>query len=194
MLGIPLWMATGAINTSFVVPATCRLFLIMACDLTFVLARSFKEVTFRSSGQPSEKDVTAAARNYKLRGYSQHVHSDIKRLVPRRNVVASFRADTIGQAIEAIFAKYKDKLMDNVDLPLRVGRMSIGSLDSLLDDTSTEADSTLFSDLKEAREGTVELDASMPMAELDASTPLAEMSTERKVSELSATASVLRKC
>lgn len=46
--GIPAWLVTGAINTSYVVPATCRLFLIMACDLTLVLARSFKEVTCTS--------------------------------------------------------------------------------------------------------------------------------------------------
>ena len=68
--GIPAWAVTGAISTPYVVPATCRLFLIMACDLTFVLARSFKEVTFRATGQPNEKDVAAAARVYKLRGYA----------------------------------------------------------------------------------------------------------------------------
>jgi membrane-bound acyltransferase YfiQ involved in biofilm formation len=70
-MGIPVWAITGAINTSYIVPATCRLFLIMACDLTLVLARSFKEVTFRASGQPNEKDVSSAARNYRVRGYSQ---------------------------------------------------------------------------------------------------------------------------
>ena len=70
--GIPAWLVTGSINATYVVPATCRLFLIMACDLTFVLARSFKEVTFRATGQPNERDVSAAARNYSLRGYAQN--------------------------------------------------------------------------------------------------------------------------
>jgi hypothetical protein len=68
--GIPAWAVTGAISTPYVVPATCRLFLISACDLTFVLARSFKEVTFRNGGQPNERDVSAAARIYRLRGYA----------------------------------------------------------------------------------------------------------------------------
>ena len=66
--GIPAWLITGSINASYIVPATCRLFLMMACDLIFVLARSFKEVTFRANGQPNERDVSAAARNYKIRG------------------------------------------------------------------------------------------------------------------------------
>jgi hypothetical protein len=66
--GIPAWLVTGTISTPYVVPATCRLFLITACDLMFVLARSFKEVTFREGGQPNEKDVAAAARIYKIRG------------------------------------------------------------------------------------------------------------------------------
>ena len=68
-MGIPVWAVTGAINTTYVVPIICRLFLTTGCDLIFVLARSFKEVTFRAGGQPNEKDVSSAARIYKLRGY-----------------------------------------------------------------------------------------------------------------------------
>lgn len=75
-----------------------------------VLARSFKEVTFRQGGQPTERDVSAAARNYRLRGYSQHVHADLKKLVPRRNMKASFKAEAIGKEMEAIIVRYKDKL------------------------------------------------------------------------------------
>lgn len=180
--GIPIWMITGTINVSYVVPATCRLFLVMACDLTFVLARSFKEVTFRESGQPSARDVSAAARNYRVRGYSQHVHRELKRLVPRRNASKSFRADHVRQGIEAIFAKYKDKLMEDVDLPLTIEGLRIGSHSE--DDGSTETDSTLYSDLKEANSALVELEAATPVAELDATRPLAELSAERKTSEL----------
>ena len=106
----PAFLLTGAINSAFVVPATCRLFLMMSCDLTLVLARSFKEVTFRQGGQPNERDVSAAARNYRLRGYSQHVHADLKSLVPRRSMAAAFKAEKIGKEIEAIIARYKDKL------------------------------------------------------------------------------------
>lgn len=104
-------LITGGINSVAVVPATCRLFLMMSADLTLVLARSFKEVTFRQGGQPTERDVAAAARNYRLRGYSQHVHTDIKKLVPRRNMAASYKADIIGKEMEALVnVRYKDKL------------------------------------------------------------------------------------
>ena len=109
--GIPVYLITGAINSSYVVPTTCRLFLIMATDLMFVLARSFKEVTFRASGQPNERDVSAAARNYAVRGYSQHVHRDIKKLVPRRNTLASYKSNAVQEGLETIFERYKDRLM-----------------------------------------------------------------------------------
>lgn len=109
-MAAPAFLITGGINSVAVVPATCRLFLMMSCDLTFVLARSFKEVTFRQGGQPAERDVLAAARNYRLRGYSQHVHNDIKKLVPRRNMAASYKADEIAKEIDAIILRYKDKL------------------------------------------------------------------------------------
>lgn len=182
MSGIPFWLVTGSINASYVVPATCRLFLIMASDLTFVLARSFKEVTFRSSGQPNERDVGAAARNYRIRGYSQHVHRDIKRLVPRRNVLKSFRAVDVQQGLEAIFAKYKDKLMEDVDLPLKVSGMRIGGEGDAdadeVESVSTEADSTLFSDLSEARTAVAELEAQPAASELPGSRPVAELPVE----------------
>ena len=192
--GIPAWLVTGAINTSYVVPATCRVFLIMACDLTLVLARSFKEVTFRARTQPNEKDVSAAARNYRIRGYSQHVHREIKQLVPRRNVIASFKADQVRQGIEAIIARHKDKLMEDVDLPLNVDGMSIGSKDSDDRSISTEADSTLFSDLKQANDAVAELEANSPVAELDATRIVAELpASEKKLSELEDSAGTRKK-
>ena len=194
--GIPAWAVTGAINSTYVVPATCRLFLIMSCDLTFVLARSFKEVTFRASGQPNEKDVGSAARNYRIRGYAQHVHRDVKRLVPRRNMLASYKVDKIRQGLDDIFARYKDKLMEDVNLPLKVRDMKIetadAKTDSLYDETSTEADSTLFSDLKEASNTLAELDANPAMAELEANAP-AELSAEPKISELAHSPSTVTK-
>lgn len=111
-MAAPAILITGGINSVAVVPATCRLFLMMSCDLTLVLARSFKEVTFRKGGQPTERDVGAAARNYRLRGYSQHVHKDVKNLVPRRNMAASFKVELIGKELEALIARYKDKLSE----------------------------------------------------------------------------------
>ena len=147
-------------------------------DLTFVLARSFKEVTFRENGQPNSRDVSAAARNYAVRGYAQHVHRDVKRVIPRRDVRASYKIEVIQQALEDMITKYKDKLMEDVDLPLKVNGLRIeGDIDD--DDLTTEADSTLIIDLKESNAAYAELDtttpAETPVAELDASKPIVEL-------------------
>ena len=190
--GIPVWLITGSINASHIVPTTCRLFLIMACDLTLVLARSFREVTFRSRGQPNEKDVGAAARNYAVRGYAQHVHRDIKNLIPRKQVLASFKVEAIQRGVEDIFAKYKDRLMQDVDLPMEIQGIKIGS--DIQDDGNSDAD--LFADVKEASAALVELEAkgppvaeleakATPAAELDGTAPLVELSAEREISEMS---------
>lgn len=73
--GSPLWPLTGRVDAAHIFPTTYRLFLITACDLTLVFIRSFKGPTFRARRQPNEKDVSAAARNYTDRGYSQHIQS-----------------------------------------------------------------------------------------------------------------------
>ncbi|RMY69848.1 hypothetical protein D0863_06191 [Hortaea werneckii] len=174
MSGIPIFLVSGSINASYIVPATCRLFLIMACDLTFVLARSFKEVTFRASEQPTERDVNAAARNYQLRGYSKHVHKEVKQLVPRRNVVKSFQAEKVQQGLQAIFTTYKDRLMEDVDLPLDAvqSHTDAASTDG---DSSTDADSSLFNDVRLANAAVAELDARQPVAELESDATLVEL-------------------
>ena len=154
----------------------------MACDLIFVLARSFKEVTFRANGQPNEKDVSAAARNYKLRGYAKHVHSHIELLVPRRNLAASYKVEVIRQSVEDLFAKYKDKLMEDVDLPTEVVNMKIGENPFDDDNESTATESTLFADLKEASAVYAELEGKSPVVELDAEKPLVELPAEREKS------------
>ena len=193
--GIPAWAVTGSINAAYVVPATCRLFLTMACDLIFVLARSFKEVTFRASGQPNEKDVGAAARNYRVRGYSQHVHKEIKSLVPRHSVYASMKVEAVRRGIEDIFARYKDKLMEDIDLPLKVGRIRINSGDDITGDGESLAtvdskdgdDSTLANDLKEAKDALAELEAKEPVvAELPGTKLVTELPAIEKPPELDA--------
>ncbi|KAK5726643.1 hypothetical protein LTR15_002530 [Elasticomyces elasticus] len=189
VLGIPVWAVSGGINSSYIVPATCRLFLTMACDLIFVLARSFKEVTFRASGQPNAKDVSAAARNYMIRGYSQHVHRDIKALVPRHSVYASMKAETVRQGVEAIFANYKDQLMEDVDLPLKLERTKLcdDDGDSLVMTDSIDGDSTLCSDVKQAKDAMAELEAKEPVvAELPGSRIVTELPADNKVLELDA--------
>lgn len=211
-MGTGALLITGGINSLAVVPATCRLFLMMSCDLTLVLARSFKEVTFRQAGQPTERDVGAAARNYRLRGYSQHVHTDIKKLVPRRNMAASFKAELIGKELDALILRYKDKLskrstslpfdlkspirrkpltvppVDDVDLPLKIGRQRIGDED----DDDEDSASSIFSDLANLRKKTtnassvsVAVSARSTTAELDAGNPaIPEVEGDQPVAEL----------
>lgn len=180
--GTPFWVLTGSINFTYIVPTTCRLFLIMAYDLTLVLARSFKEQG--ANGQPSEKDVVAAARQYRVRGYSQHVQRDIKKLIPRTNFQASFRVDTVQRGVGDIFRQYKDKLMDDMDLPLEVDGVKIEARSG--DDTSTEADSILFADAREATTALAELEANGEhvIHELNDATPLAELPVETTATKL----------
>ena len=174
MSGIPVFLVSGSINAYYIVPATCRLFLIMACDLTFVLARSFKEVTFRASGQPTERDVNAAARKYHLGGYSKHIHREVKRLIPRWNVFKSFQTDKVHQGLQAIFATYKDRLMEDVDLPLDTVK-SHTDAESTDADSSTDGDSSLFNDVRLANAAVAELDGRRPVAELEADATLVEL-------------------
>ena len=175
-VGSPIWLITGTINSSHVVPTTCRLFLIMSCDLTLVLARAFKEVTFRAQGQPNEKDVSAAARNYAVSGYAQHVHRDIKKLIPRKSLAASLKVDNVQREVDDLLIKYKDRLMDDIDLPLEPQRMRIEA--KLSDDTSTEdGDLMLRADANDARATLAELEANSQTfaSELDGSAPMAEL-------------------
>lgn len=164
--GIPAWLVTGAISLPLVVPATCRLFLTMAADLMLVLIRAFKEATFRKSAQPQERDVQAAARIYRLRGYSTAIHKDIKTLVPRRNLAASYKFETISQRLEGIVARYKDKLVDDLDLPTDAkASKPRGSAEDEEDDDSRQADSE-YREISELNKMAVELEGSNPATEL----------------------------
>lgn len=101
-----------------IVPATARLFLTMSCDLILVLVRSFREVAFRGSeGQPSERDVEKAARMYRLKGFSLHVHRDVKKLVPKKNLAASYKYDKVQSTVEDMIETYKEKLMNDENMP-----------------------------------------------------------------------------
>lgn len=197
--GIPVWLITGSINASHIVPTTCRLFLIMACDLTLVLARSFREVTFRARGQPNEKDVGAAARNYAVRGYAHNVHRDIKDLIPRKQPLAAFKVENVQRGVEDLFARYKDNLMQDVDLPMEIQGIKIGS-DSDLSRTTSNADADLLDDCKQASAAIAELEAkglstdsgpnATNVAELDGAAPLVELPAEREISEMDGVSTV----
>ena len=114
--GVPAVLVTGAISVPLVVPSTCRLFLTMSADLILVLILSFKQVALQSR-QPQEKDFQNASRDYRLRGYSEHVHLDIKTLIPRRSLAASYKYDKIRDGLESIVDRYKNKLMEGEKLP-----------------------------------------------------------------------------
>lgn len=106
--GMPFFLIPMAINIPAVVPATTRLFLMLACDLILVLTRAFQESVSRCVGQPLERDVESAAVAYKA--YYKSVHDEVRRLVPRRNVVASFRTDRISEGIKGIVGKYRKEM------------------------------------------------------------------------------------
>ncbi|KAF7185976.1 hypothetical protein HII31_12849 [Pseudocercospora fuligena] len=186
--GIPAWLVTGAISLPLVVPATCRLFLTMAADLMLVLIRAFKEATFRNSGQPQERDVQAAARIYRVRGYSAHIHKDIKKLIPRRNVAASYKFEAIQERLEGIIARYKDKLIDDMDMPdVKTMKIRGGAHDDDDDDDeSTQPDSEYYKELTAMGRKAAELEGSTPAAELPASpvATRAELPTAEKPAEL----------
>lgn len=186
--GIPAWLVTGAISLPLVVPATCRLFLTMAADLMLVLIRAFKEATFRNSGQPQERDVQAAARIYRVRGYSAHIHKDIKKLIPRRNPAASYKFETVQERLEGIIARYKDKLIDDMDMPdVKTMKIRGGAQDDDDDDDeSTQPDSEYYKELTAMGRKAAELEGSTPAAELPASpvATRAELPTAEKPAEL----------
>ena len=79
--------------------------------------------------------------------------------------------------------------MEDVDLPLQIKGMRIGT--ELDDDNSTEADSTLLADLKEANDACAELEAQTPVTELDANESIAELDASEPIAELDASHSIV---
>lgn len=142
--------------------------------------------------------------------YSSHVHHRVKKLVPRRNMAASYKCEAISQALDDMFAEYKDKLMEDIDLPTDVKGLKIGkdgdddamTINSSLagDDASTIGDSSLADDVQELADtaaahekgdskgapqgGAVELAGDMPLAELDGVRPVAELPAEIKKGQM----------
>lgn len=124
--GIPIFLATGAFNFPLVVPATTRLMLMLASDLILILARAFRVSTTTCVGQPSEKDVARAARDY--RPVSGEVHKEIFRPMPRTNVVKCFRYNKVRLGLEEIVERFKEATnTSNSDQSGRGGRESFAS-------------------------------------------------------------------
>lgn len=111
MGGIPISLVSGAINLPLVVPATTRLMLLLAADLILVLTRAFKVTTYTCIGHPEVKDLENAAKWY--RPMSISVHKEVMKLVPKRNLVKSFRCNEVQLGLERIVRDYKEKVIEN---------------------------------------------------------------------------------
>lgn len=129
---MPVFLASGAINIPLVVPATTRLMLMLASDLILILASSFKQTTLTCIGQPLVKDVENAANRY--RPISNKVHKEIMRLVPKRNLVKSFRYNYVQLGLEKIVHSFKVQVMDaDPRTSIPASRLSFSSEDTEVD-------------------------------------------------------------
>ena len=102
--GMPLFLGSWATIIPLVVPNNIRLLLMLACDVTLILTRAFKECTRRCIGQPLKHDIEKAAHDY--RSISRDVHDEIKLLVPLVNFVRSFQREKIEIGFRQILDKY----------------------------------------------------------------------------------------
>lgn len=105
---VPVFLASTVINLPLIVPATTRLLLMLACDLILILTQAFKKTAFTCVGQPLVKDVERAAIRYRL--LSSKVHKEVMKLVPKRNLVKSFRHNDVRLGLEKILHRYKEDL------------------------------------------------------------------------------------
>lgn len=118
--GMPFFLAAGAVNIPLVVPATTRLMLMLASDLILILTRAAKETTLTCIGQPLLKDVERAAQHY--RSFTSDVHRAIMTLVPKRNLLKSYRYNAVQFGLGEIVHRYKQQVWDvrpNLDSQLR---------------------------------------------------------------------------
>ena len=110
--GAPLFLAASAINIPFVVPATARLVLMLACDMILILSRAYKDCIDRSVRQPLTQDIDRAAIAY--RRISKVVHREIKDLIPQTNVIKTFRAAKILVEFREIVEKFKVQFTEGI--------------------------------------------------------------------------------
>lgn len=125
--GAPIYLAAGAFNFPLVVPATSRLMLMLASDLILILVRAFRSTTTTCIGQPEEKHVARAARDY--RRISGDVHQDIFKLVPKKNVLKSFRYDKVRLGLEEIVKRFQEEVTKD-SIPDRFSRAGTRSFES----------------------------------------------------------------
>lgn len=112
--GMPVFLISALVNFPLVVPATTRLMLMLASDLILILTQAFKKTICTCVGQPLFKDVEQAAIRY--RPIASKVHKEVMELVPKRNLVKSFRANEVRLGLEKILRSYKDHLTEDAKL------------------------------------------------------------------------------
>lgn len=125
--GMPVFLASGAVNIPLVVPATARLMLMLASDLILILVRAFRESTDKCVYQPMIKDLEKATRFY--RQIAPRVHAEVLQLVPKRNMLKSFKYGDVQQGLAKAVHKYKEEVSKDVN-PGSTARRSVSSTNS----------------------------------------------------------------
>lgn len=130
--GMPIFLLSGAINLPLVVPATTRLMLMLASDLILILTQAFKKTISTCVGQPLVKDVEQAAIGY--RPIASKVHKKVVELVPKRNLVKSFRTNEVRLGLEKILHHFKEHLTEDAIVMEDLANISIRPKESQLRD------------------------------------------------------------
>lgn len=120
--GIPLFLASAAVNVALVIPATAQLPLMLSCDIILILVRAFKDCTHQCLGQPLKKDIEKAAVAY--RPFAMQVHQEIKDLIHKFNIVKNFQAAKVQIAVHQIINKYTKLFVE--DSGTGAGRLGSG--------------------------------------------------------------------
>jgi hypothetical protein len=154
--GMPVFLASHVINIPIVVPAIARLYFILACDLILILIMCFRESMETMSGQPTSKDLAIQARAYRWSGVSAEVHGRVKKLLPRRNLVASYQTVKIREGVQKIIHDYRDQTTSQHRRSISTPRPSMGGV--------SDDDYSLAQDAEDLRKILIELEGSRPKA------------------------------
>ena len=106
-------LTAGILNIPLVLLVTTRLILILASDLILLLVRASKQTTRTWIGHPQLKDVENAVSYY--RPSSSKVHAEISELVPRWNLVKTYRYEKVRLGLEEILHRWKVHIMKDVN-------------------------------------------------------------------------------
>lgn len=114
LVGMPVFLAAGAVNTPIIIPATAELLLMLSCDIILILIRAFKDCTHQCLGQPLKKDVEKAALAY--RQFAKQVHQEIKDLIAKFNIIKVFQVAKIKIGVEKILEKYTQLFVEQSEV------------------------------------------------------------------------------